>query len=379
MKAPIITLIITLSAFALSAQEKPPTLSLQPYGFVRMNATLDFQEMGNSDLFRPALIPIEPTSSKAPHLFLSAKQSRLGLKIEKDVQGQRIQGRIEGDFHSNANQTGGLIRLRHAYFQYQGWTIGQTWSNFYDIQSRAKIVDFEGANSEALYRVPQLRYTFKRPQQEISLSLEHPTEQITTTDEVQVSKQLLPDLVAAWKFRWGKDNFIKVAALTRQLRYGRPANDQPEAMELASLWAGGMMASAKIKTTASDYLKMQVIGGKGLARYIRGVRNLGYDAICLDECNELEAIGILGSFLAYEHHWSENWSSTLVLGGVDIRQVDAFEADDLDYCIYGSGNLFFEPASDLSVGLEYLHGEKREVSGRSGQAHRLQMAATLRF
>jgi hypothetical protein len=272
-----------------------------------------------------------------------------------------------------------LLRLRHAYFQYQNWTIGQTWSNFYDIQSRPKIVDFEGANSEALYRVPQLRYTLSLPNQEISLSLEHPIEQITTSSEIQVSKQLLPDIVAAWKYRWGTDNFIKAALLTRQLRYERPPNDQPESLELASLWAGGMMASAKIKTTANDYLKLQIIGGQGLARYIRGVRNLGYDAICQNDCNELEAIGIRGGFVAYEHRWAENWTSTVLLGGVDIRQVDAFEAEDLDYCIYGSANIFFEPIPDICVGLEYLYGEKREVSGRSGQANRLQMAATLRF
>jgi hypothetical protein len=272
-----------------------------------------------------------------------------------------------------------LLRLRHAYFQYQNWTIGQTWSNFYDIQSRPKIVDFEGANSEALYRVPQLRYTLSLPNQEISLSLEHPIEQITTSSEIQQSKQLLPDIEAAWTYRWGTHNFIKAALLTRQLRYERPPNDQPESLELASLWAGGMMASAKIKTTANDYLKLQIIGGQGLARYIRGVRNLGYDAICQNDCNELEAIGIRGGFVAYEHRWAENWTSTVLLGGVDIRQVDAFEAEDLDYCIYGSANIFFEPIPDICVGLEYLYGEKREVSGRSGQANRLQMAATLRF
>jgi hypothetical protein len=124
---------------------------------------------------------------------------------------------------------------------------------------------------------------------------------------------------------------------------------------------------------------MQVVGGRGLARYIRGVRNLGYDAICKSDCNELEAIGIVGGFIAYEHRWAENWTSTLLLGGVDIHQVDEFEADDLDYCIYGSTNIFYSPIPDLCVGLEYLHGEKQELSGRKGQANRVQLAATMRF
>jgi len=379
MNARIVTLIIILYTFTLNAQEKTPAWQLQPYGFVRLNATLDFQDMGNSDLFRPALIPIGAPAKSAPHLFFSAKQSRLGLKVEKTIKGRPIEGRIEADFHSNADQPGGLVRLRHAYFQYRGWTVGQTWSNFYDIESRAKIVDFEGANSAALYRVPQLRYTFSIGEQAIMLSLENPIEQLTVTDSMEVSKQLLPDLVAAWKYRWGKSNFVKVAALARQLRYERPADDHPESMELASLWAGGLMASAKVKTTAHDYLKLQVVGGQGLARYIRGVRNLGYDAICKSDCTELEAIGIMGGFVAYEHSWAERWSSTVLLGGVDIQQVDELAADDLDYCIYGSANIFYSPVPDVSVGLEYLHGEKRELSGRTGEANRVQMAGTMWF
>ncbi|NBC07462.1 MAG: hypothetical protein GVY26_09745 [Bacteroidetes bacterium] len=379
MHTRIATLIILFYALTLSAQEEPPTLTLEPYGFVRLNATLDFQDMGNSDLFRPALIPIDASTRSAPHLFFSAKQSRVGLKIERRVKEQALKGRIEADFHSNADQPGGLVRLRHAYFQYRGWTVGQTWSNFYDIESRAKIVDFEGANSAALYRVPQLRYTFSVQDQAIMLSLENPIEQLTLTDSVKVSKQLLPDLVAAWKYRWGEKNFVKVAALARQLRYERPANDQPESMELASLWAGGMMASAKVKATARDYLKLQVIGGRGLARYIRGVRNLGYDAICKSDCHELEAVGITGGFVAYEHSWSEQWSSTVLLGGVDIHQMEEFAADDLDYCIYGSANIFYSPVPDICVGLEFLHGEKQELSGRRGQANRVQMAGTMRF
>lgn len=380
MKRLLLSTLFVLFAFYLSGQKPVSSLEVQPYGFIRLNATLDFQDFDNSDLFRPALIELSESSNNYPHLFMSAKQSRFGLKAEKQIDNKTLHAIVEMDFHDNANQPGGLIRLRHAYFKYENWTIGQTWSSFYEIKSRPKIVDFEGPNSAALYRVPQIKYTLPIKNQELSLSLENPLEQITFSEKIEIQKQLLPDMVTSWKIHWNdQQSFVKVATIARQLRYERPANDQPENMRPATLWTGGVMASAKIKTVSSDQLKMQAVAGKGLARYIRGVRNLGYDAICKSGCTELESIGIYGGFMAYEHTWAPRWTSTLLVGGIDILQVDRFAEDDLDYCIYGSANVFFEPVPSVCFGLEYMYGEKHEVSGRSGQAHRIQMAATMKF
>jgi hypothetical protein len=364
----------------LAQDSKEAPVELELYGFVRFNATIDFQDMGNSDLFRPAIIPMEDRQRDYPHLYMSAKQSRFGIKATRQLNGQALKARIEVDFHNNSNQAGGLIRLRHAYFSYAGFTFGQAWSTFYDIQARPKIVDFEGANSATLNRVPLLRYDRAIAQHTWSLALENPIEQITVSGPVEMHKQIVPDIVTAFKFRWNdQQSFIKVAALARQLRYETPIDHQSDVMQTASLWGGGLMASSSIKTTEADRLKFQMIGGKGIAKYIRGVRNLGYDAICQADCNELESIGVYGGFMAYEHQWSDNWSSSFLLGGIDIVKADLFEADDLDYCLYGSANIFYEPASAFSIGLEYLYGEKINLAGFNAGASRIQASAMMCF
>jgi hypothetical protein len=372
--------LLSLSLFVWSgllAQElKETPVELELYGFVRFNVTVDFQDMGNSDLFRPAIIPMTDRNQDYAHLYMIAKQSRFGLKATRQLNDQPLQAKIEVDFHNMASEAGGLIRLRHAYLQYAGFTLGQTWSTFYDIQARPKIVDFEGANSATLNRVPLLRYDRAIGAYTWSLALENPVEQITVNGPVQI----VPDLVTAIKWRWNEEqSFVKVAAIARQLRYETLVEPQTDEMQTASLWGVGLMASSSIEIGEEDRLKFQMIGGKGIARYIRGVRNLGYDAICKIDCNELESIGIYGGFAAYEHQWTPVWSSTFLLGGINIQQVDRFEADDLNYCLYGSANLFYQPVPAFNIGLEYLYGEKVNWAGQNASASRIQAAAMMRF
>lgn len=376
-----LSLLLILFGQMLYAQTtEAEKIQLQVYGFVRLNATVDFQDMGNSDLFRPAIIPMDNRQRDYPHLYMSAKQSRFGIKAQRTLNDRPLKAIIEVDFHNNADQAGGLVRLRHAYFSYAGFTFGQAWSTFYDIQARPKIVDFEGANSATLNRVPLLRYDKALRQHTWSLALENPIEQITVTGPVKIHKQILPDLVTAFKFRWNdQQSFIKVAGLVRQLRYEVPLDHQPGLLQTASLWGGGLMASSSIKVAEDDRLKFQMIGGKGIARYIRGVRNLGYDAICQADCLNLESIGVYGGFIAYEHQWKQNWSSTFLIGGINILTADRFEADDLDYCLYGSANIFYQPNSAFSIGLEYLYGEKVNLEDFNAGASRIQMMAMMQF
>ncbi|MEO0338235.1 MAG: DcaP family trimeric outer membrane transporter [Bacteroidota bacterium] len=377
---PTVLIVMLFLPVLMMGQEEDDKVDLKVYGFVRMNATLDFQEMGNSDLFRPANIKMPGAADNYPHLYMSAKQSRFGIKMQRKIDGEILKTRIEADFHSSSNQTGGLVRLRHAYLQYKGFTIGQAWSTFYDIQARPKIVDFEGANSATLNRPPLIRYDLPIDKHTLSIALEHPTEQITVNDQIKLKKQLAPYMVAAMKWRLDdKKSFIKVAAIARQLRYEVPIESDAELMQNQNLLVGGAMSSGRIQVNKQDFFKYQLIGGKGLARYVRGVRGLGYDAICSPGCNQLDAIGIYGGFLAYEKRWAKQWTSTMVLGGINVERMPSFTEDDMDYCLYGSANVFYEVNTAFQIGVEYLYGERTNLSGITGNANRLQMVAQMRF
>ena len=62
---------------------------------------------------------------------------------------------IEGDFAGASRH----FRLRHAYGQWKGFVLGQTWSTFADPDAEPDGIDFEGLNAIALFRQAQVRYT----------------------------------------------------------------------------------------------------------------------------------------------------------------------------------------------------------------------------
>ncbi|MBW5801990.1 hypothetical protein [Halomonas elongata] len=79
----------------------------------------------------------------------SARQSRVNLKIDKEVKGHDVTAFVEGDFWDNAidaSDTSYAMRLRHAYIKVDDLTFGQTWTGqFYaNAPFDVEILDFYG-------------------------------------------------------------------------------------------------------------------------------------------------------------------------------------------------------------------------------------------
>ncbi|WP_343485552.1 DcaP family trimeric outer membrane transporter [Allomuricauda sp. d1] len=366
---------IAMTFFVLKGQEQNTEKAFRVYGFIKLNATYDFRDLGGSDLFKPSSIPVPQVNPRNPDFFMSAKQSRVGLEFKKETGIGNVKAVLEVDFHDTATGIGGLARIRHAYLQWKGLTVGQTWSTFYDIQARPHIVDFEGANSSTLNRAPLIRYEFEAGSTgTLALAIENPAEQITLTGDAQAENLNMPDIIAAYKVRWNQDkDFLKFAALVRQLRFStvdEPTNDETG-------W--GVMLSGKLATFKKDNIKFQAVGGQGIARYIEGVRGLGYDGIFDETTNNLETLGIYGGFISYQIFWGTKWNSSLVLGTTRLEDNELLAENDLKDSNYGSLNLFYEPIKSLSFGLEYLHGKRENIDGNSATANRVQMGAMLKF
>jgi hypothetical protein len=100
---------------------------------------------------------------------------------------------IEGDFFgSNFEDQRFNFRLRHAYAQFHGLIIGQTWSTFSDPAADHQDLDFEGINGENVIRQAQLRYTWQvRSDLNAALALETPAVSLTGGEGVN----FVPDLV----------------------------------------------------------------------------------------------------------------------------------------------------------------------------------------
>jgi hypothetical protein len=276
---------------------------------------------------------------------------------------------LEGDFHNSSSNGTGVFRMRHAYAKYKFVLVGVTWSNFFEIDANPNTVDFEGPNSSTLSRVPQIRFSTYKSKNQLSLSLENPSNDIVDSDSITVLAGRFPDMIGAYRIN-GDFGFVKIAALVRELHY--------ESDEVRSLFGYGANVAGKLNVGKKDNIKFQAIMGAGIAQYFEGAKSLGYDAF-YNGTPELDPLQLAGGYISYQHHWSDNLHSSLTGGLLTVMDDPGLPATNFYSGYYGSANIFWEVIKDFSFGWEILYGERMNVNEDTGSVVRIEMSATYKF
>ncbi len=113
--------------------------------------------------------------------YLTMRESRVGLETGMPTKFGVLSTKIEGDFnneprHGNSSTYGDTghvytqgatnsygFRVRHAYGQFAGLLVGQTWSTFMDVDNFPETVDYNGPPGGTFIRQPQIRYAYATP------------------------------------------------------------------------------------------------------------------------------------------------------------------------------------------------------------------------
>lgn len=97
-------------------------------GQVRTSLVRTLTALGSDDRFLIYSIPVEgtPAAGKGRRISLWAGPSRLNFDVRAPTDVGHICAFIEADFAGE----GSAFRLRHAYLQYAGFIVGETWSTF---------------------------------------------------------------------------------------------------------------------------------------------------------------------------------------------------------------------------------------------------------
>jgi len=163
-------------AKASSANE----LSIDVCGFAQADAIYDFKRVDPDweATLRVSAIPVQSGEyGNDGNFTLSVRQSRPGIKGNY---GDDISFKLEGELVGMGSDQGQTtFRLRHAWATYQNFGMGQTWSNFMDIDLFPNTIDYWGPTGMVFYRNQQARYTFPIGEDEFSVSLEDPGTALT--------------------------------------------------------------------------------------------------------------------------------------------------------------------------------------------------------
>ena len=264
-------------------------------GQIRTVLVRNLGALGTEDRFVTSSIPIEgtPEASKSSRTTLTANPSRFETDFRTPTAVGPLRAYLSGDF-AGSNRT---YRLRHAFGQWRGWLVGQTWSAFSDPEAEPDGLDFEGLNAISLFRQPGIRWT--RPfkdSYELALAIENPSPDLTGASGVNQ----VPDFIARVRFNTNENpsgrrllfrggGHAQAALLIRQLR-GEPI-DQPN----TTLSTGGIGVHVSGRLPApwrqQDYLKFATAAGTGIGRYITDLGTLGgQDAVYDAGANTLVAL-----------------------------------------------------------------------------------------
>lgn len=319
------------------------------YGNIR--ADLLYQsEGGSADRLYNQIntVPLKGHNESSDQLKSTLAATRLGLDFKTADKG--ISGKIEVDF-LGANDG---LRIRHAYFNYGQWLIGQTWSNFAVPDYMPETIDALGYVGGAVKRDAQIRYTHK---------FNAETQLVTALED---SKDALSNMrIPVLSTRLNQSFADRTGALSLRgmVSEKRTVADN----ELA--WGVGL--GAKYDISAKTTLKADYYHVKGDSSLVSWT-NQGF---AIDANKNIMALNQFDSItVGVTQQFNSQWRGTL---GYGYMKAD----ENQDYIRYLSdptkanktlwqawANVFYSPKKPLSFGLEYVYGERKAfVAAPNGQ------------
>ena len=331
-------------------------------GYVKVDVIHDFDEIGSTDSFDPRTIPTSDANDPGDSTRIHARQSRLNLDVSGPTTVGPFRAFVEGDFFSDQNG----FRMRHAYGTVGPVLGGQTWSTFMDEDAMPETIDFESPIAFPLIRQAQVRWTHMCESGSYwAISLEDPDSDIIAPVGVTgESDEPLPDING--RLRWKNSRGHVQLGL-----FGGMARFDPDVGSADDVALWGLNLSTKVATVGEDSAIAQVTYGEGVGRY-RGGTTAAPDAD-----GDLEAIPTVGLLGSYEHHWSDEFRSTVMYSWGEGDLPDGAPASANEELTYGAVNLIWQFCNRAWAGIEYLYGTRDTFDDEEGSANRLQLA--LRF
>ncbi|SDG58853.1 DcaP family trimeric outer membrane transporter [Propionivibrio dicarboxylicus] len=349
--------------------------SLRVYGYVQTDATYDMRGK-NSDTKDngdwSSMIAAQPLNKSADgqrkgQLYMTARTSRLGIETSTASDVGPIGTKIEADFNA-PNDHGGelltnsqLFRLRHAYGTVGRFLVGQTWSNFSDMDSFVDSVDYNGVGTQTFVRQPQIRYTQPiNASTSLAVAVENPQSYSAGTS---TSFDRTPDVTARFttKGNWGH---LSASTIFQQYR-----NDQHSKSAL------GLGIGGSLKISANDTIVAQVKGGNGIGRYM--LNSLVQSAY--ENGTGIDLWKTVGGHVGLTHAWAPTIRSNLIYAYTRFSGNAALESQtDVNQKINEAMiNTFWTVAKNTEVGIEYAYGQRTTFANDKGTQNRIN--ATFRY
>lgn len=348
-------------------------------GYVNLRTAYDLGGAitGATD-FIPYYIPVPDSPLSREKLTMSSSTTRLFFKAIANTEHLgRVVAYIETDFRGGSDEND--LRLRKAYIQMLGFTLGRDVTTFCDLGAAPRTIDFEGPNAYNFNFNQMIRYTWTiSPSFTFAAALENPQiSGVFTSDLVRIA-QRVPDLplYVQWNFGRNKMSHLRASGVLRDLVYYNLSKSKTQ-----DVFAWGAQLSGNIHLTKDVDLTFQSVCGRGIGPYIQELTGRGFDLVPdVDNADKLQALPMYGWQAALKYSISKIWSVSGGYSQVGVDSRNGYKPNDLYHRgTYIFGNSFLNLSPDCVVALEYLHGSRTNMDSSKGAANRIQAMVQYNF
>ena len=364
--------IVTAGDFEGSIRVPGQDASVRIGGFIRAEGNYDIDSMGFQDIVSPRRIPLDGSvEDETNQSRFHVRQSRFNIDYRRDTRYGPLRTLAEFDFFGGGNEfiNAYEVRVRHAAAQLGNLYVGQWWSYFTDVQSVPEGADFGGPMGSPLARNPGVRWAQNVGDSwRWGVGVENPAGDLSGPDALLASDQI-PNFTGFVQLTqpWGR---VRVAGLGLQL-------DSTE----DSVFTGGVNLTGRLNMPflgEQDNLVFGVQAGEGFTHYYSAYSGAGLEGV-VDETGVVEATGILGGYLAYQHFWTKSVRSTFEVSAFEFDSPAGSSASAFDSGERYMANLFWTPVDGATFGLEAIHAAQQTVAAGEGDGLRIHAVARIDF
>ncbi|MCH5238919.1 MAG: hypothetical protein J1F38_01725 [Muribaculaceae bacterium] len=344
-------------------------------GQVKIRGYFDWNGAIPSVGFIPYEIPIpkDPTDMRD----LSASASGTGLFFTL-LGNNRILGNFmayfQADF-SGYNQRG--FRIKKAYVSIRDWTMGYATTTFEDTQAEPSTVDGSGPNGINSKKSVLVRYLHQfKKHWSVAGSVEFPSQSISA-DGVHTAAcaPYIPDVVAFLQYKWNNGSHLRLSGLLRSLTY----RDLVKGVN-HTLPGWAVQLSTVVNPTPQLNLFGILSTGQGHASYTTDLGNGDFDLIpVIGQEGKLYAPWAAGLVVGAQYFFNKKIFSNIAFSQQTYYPHVNPKNSSYKYGLYAVGNIFWDITPRFEVGLEYLHGKRKNFNGESGSANRVMALLMVSF
>lgn len=346
--------------------------SLRIYGYVEANAIHDNKGTAQGDFGTVmAAQPLNNSGAREGGDTFNSGNTRFGFETSTPTAYGPLHTVIEGHFYNSGNGASNF-RLRHAYGEYAGWLVGQTWSTFMDGDNTPETVDFNGPVGTPFSRNTMVRYTYDKPDlAKFTVAVEAAEFNGSTvpgnnTDLISQSPRLV---VRADKvFDWGTLNF-------RAMSHREQVAATGESAQALSYGIGGSYKVTEDLTFFGQYnvVKQDLNGGLMVGANAPKVVN---GVLSMDTSRGT----VLGLTNIFNPRWRATVAYSTMQSGLDAN--DAYVTGNTDVnskLVQWHINAFYTPIKNVDLGAELIGGRRETFLSGSGDMSRINLLARYTF